>query len=247
MRMTDGVSAQDGRSGTGPGLLARVAGVLLEPRATYLAVADHPRWLGILALTLVLSAAAAYVIFSSPALQAGMLDQQIRAIQVSGGAVSDQQIAGLEVVIGFLGLSYACVTLIAGPVLMALLAGIFMTIFTTLMGGPGTFRQVFAVVAHTGVIPTLSIRLSAAMVAAGVEPTGARPPGANLGIFVPMLEETSFVASLLGTIDLFWLWWLISLGIGLGALYRRSATAIATTLLGLYAAVALLAAMLTSG
>jgi len=245
--MTDVVSAPDRPTGTGPSLPARVVGVLLEPRATYAAVADHPRWLGVLALTLVLSAAAYYVIMSAPVLQDRIVDQQIRAMQATGGAVSDQQIAGLEAIIGYLGLIYACGTLIAGPILVAVFAGILMTIFTTLMGGAGTFRQVFAVVAHSGVITTLAALFSAGMMAAGVEPNGVRPPGANLGIFVPMLEETSFVANLLGTIDLFWLWWLVSLAIGLGALYRRSSTAIATTFIGLYAAVAVLIAMVTSG
>ena len=245
--MTDVVSAPDGRTGTGPSLPARVIGVLLEPRATYTAVADHPRWLGVLALTLALSAAAYYVIMSSPALQDQVIAQQIRALQTSGQAVSDQQVAGIEAFIGYLGFVIACAILIIGPIVPTIIAGLLMTIFTTLMGGLGTFRQVFAVVAHSGVIITCSALFSAGMLAAGVEPTGARAPGANLGLFVPMLEETSFVASLLGAVDLFLLWWLISLAIGLGALYRRSSTGIVVTFVGLYAAVAVLIAMVTSG
>ena len=246
--MTDVVSAPEGRTGTGgPSLLARVFGVLLEPRATYAAVADHPRWLGVLALTLGLSAAASYLMTSSPEFQDQILAQQLRAIQASGGTVSDQQVAGLETFVRYLGVIYVCAILIIGPIFAAIVAGVLMTVFTTLLGGDGTFRQMFAVVAHSGVITTLSTLFSAGMIAAGVPMTGTRPPGANLGVFAPMLEETSYAASLLGAIDLFWLWWLISLAIGLGALYRRSSAAIATTFIGLYVLVALLIAMLTSG
>ncbi len=245
--MTDGISAQEGRSGTGPSLPARVVGVLLEPGATYRAVADHPRWLGVLALTMGLSAAAFYVMMSSSALQDAIIAQQIRAIQAGGGNVTEQQLTGLQAFIGYLGPIYACVILVLGPIVTTIIAGILMTIFTTLLGGQGTFRQVFAVVAHSGVVTTLAALFSAGMMAAGVEPIGIRPPGANLGVFVPMLDEASFAATLLGTIDLFRLWWLISLAIGLGALYRRSSVAIFVTFAGLYAAFALLAAMVSAG
>jgi len=246
--MTDDVSAQEGRSGTGgPGLPARVVGVLLEPGATYRAVADHPRWLGVLALTLGLSAAAFYVMMSSPALQDAIVTQQIRAIQAGGGTVTEQQLTGLRTFIRYLGPIYACVILVLGPVVTTIIAGILMTIFTTLMGGQGTFRQVFAVVAHSGVVSTLSVLFSAGMIALGVEPTGVRPPGASLGVFVPTLDEGSFVASLLGAIDLFRLWWLISLAIGVGALYRRSSVAIFVTFASLYAAFAVLVALVSSG
>ena len=42
-----------------------------------------------------------------------------------------------------------------GPLFAAGIAGIVTGIFTTLMGGNGTFKQVFAVMAHAGFIPAL--------------------------------------------------------------------------------------------
>jgi cadmium resistance protein CadD (predicted permease) len=71
--------------------------------------------------------------------------------------------------------------------------------------------------------------------------------GANLGIFVPMLDEQNFVALFLGSIDLFFVWATISLAIGLGVLYRRRTGPIGTTLLGLYAVFALVFAFFRSG
>ena len=141
---------------------------------------------------------------------------------------------------GFVGLLFM-------PLVGAAIAGIMMWIFTTLMGGNATFTQVFAVMNHAGVVSMLSPLLAAAMIAGGVKPNGIRPPGANLGVFVPMLEETSFVAVMLSSIDLVLVWWLVSLAIGLGVLYKRRTGPIATTFLGLYALIALLIAFVRSG
>jgi hypothetical protein len=51
-----------------------------------------------------------------------------------------------------------------------------------------------------------------------------------------MLEDENPVRMLLGGIDLFVIWWLVSLAIGLSVLYRRRTGPIAWGLLGVYAA-----------
>jgi hypothetical protein len=60
----------------------------------------------------------------------------------------------------------------------------------------------------------------------------------NLGVFAPMLEET-FLGRFLGLVDLFWLWWLFVLAVGLGVLYRRRTQPIYVSLLAVYAVIAL--------
>jgi hypothetical protein len=199
-----------------------------------------------MAITLIIGAACQYVILSSPELQDAIVDQQVRAIDSQGGA-SEEQIAGIERFIGFLPVIYSVATFILGPVFVAAIAGILVGVFTTLMGGQGTFKQMYAVLTHSGVISTLSGVFSAALVLAGVPPTGVRPPGGNLGIFVPMLEDTAFVSVMLRTLDLFLLWWLVVLAIGIGVMYKRRPGGIATTLIGIYVGIALLVAIFTSG
>jgi hypothetical protein len=221
--------------------------VLLSPRETYAAIVARPRWLGVMAITLALSSLAYYVILSSVDMQDAIIDQQVRTVESRGGTVSDQQMAGFERFIGFLPVVYSVGVLFIGPAINAALAGILMLIFTTLMGGSGSFKQVFSVLAHSGIIPALSALFVAGMMAAGVKPIGVRPPGANLSIFLPMLEETSFLAVMLRTIDLFLLWWMVSLAIGLGVLYKRRTGPVATTFIGLYVAIAALIAVFTSG
>jgi hypothetical protein len=230
-----------------PGLVARLVGVLLSPRETFAAIAARPRWLGVMLITMAMSSAAYYVILSSQDMQDAIVDQQVRTMESRGNAVSDEQVANIERFIGYLPVGYAVGIFVLGPLFGAAIAGIVTGIFTTLMGGNGTFKQVFAVMSHAGFIPAISALFIAGMLAAGVKPVGVRPPGANLGVFLPMLEETSFLAVMLRSIDMFLLWWVVVLAIGLGVLYKRRTGPIATTFIGLYVVIALLIAVFTSG
>jgi Yip1 domain len=230
-----------------PGLVARLVGVLLSPRETFAAIAARPRWLGVMLITMAMSSAAYYVILSSQDMQDAIVDQQVRTMESRGNAVSDEQVANIERFIGYLPVGYAVGIFVLGPLFGAAIAGIVTGIFTTLMGGNGTFKQVFAVMSHAGFIPAISALFIAGMLAAGVKPVGVRPPGANLGVFLPMLGETSFLAVMLRSIDMFLLWWMVVLAIGLGVLYKRRTGPIATTFIGLYVVIALLIAVFTSG
>ena len=246
--MTDVASVSDSvQNKPDPGLFARLIGVLFSPRETFAAIIARPRWLAVMIVTLVMSSAAYYVILSSQDMQDAIVDQQVRAMESRGNVVSDQQIANIERFIGYLPVGYAVGIFVLGPLFGAAIAGIVTGIFTTLMGGNGTFKQVFAVMNHAGFIPAISALFIAGMLAVGAKPIGARPPGANLGVFLPMLEDTSFLAVLLRSIDMFLLWWMVVLAIGLGVLYKRRTGPIATTFIGLYIVIALLIATFTSG
>lgn len=246
--MTDVASVSDSvQNKPDPGLFARLIGVLFSPKETFAAIVARPRWLAVMIVTLGMSSAAYYVILSSQDMQDAIVDQQVRAMESRGNVVSDQQIANIERFIGYLPVGYAVGIFVLGPLFGAAIAGIVTGIFTTLMGGNGTFKQVFAVMNHAGFIPAISALFIAGMLAVGAKPIGARPPGANLGVFLPMLEDTSFLAVLLRSIDMFLLWWMVVLAIGLGVLYKRRTGPIATTLIGLYIVIALLIATFTSG
>jgi hypothetical protein len=246
--VTDVASVSDSvQNKPDPGLFARLIGVLFSPKETFAAIVARPRWLAVMVVTLVMSSAAYYVILSSQDMQDAIVDQQVRAMESRGNVVSDQQIANIERFIGYLPVGYAVGIFVLGPLFGAAIAGIVTGIFTTLMGGNGTFKQVFAVMNHAGFIPAISALFIAGMLAVGAKPIGARPPGANLGVFLPMLEDTSFLAVLLRSIDMFLLWWMVVLAIGLGVLYKRRTGPIATTFIGLYIVIALLIATFTSG
>src|SRR5262245_4450629 len=112
-------------------------GVLLSPRETFTAVVAKPRWLGVMVVTLAMTSAGYYLILSSQDMQDAIIDQQVKAIEGRGNAVSDEQLANMERFIGYVPVGYAVGIFVVGPLFGAAIAGIMTGIFTTLMGGNG--------------------------------------------------------------------------------------------------------------
>jgi hypothetical protein len=128
------------------------------------------------------------------------------------------------------------------PIAALAIAGIALAIFNAVLGGDAAFKQVFAVVVHSGVI--LAIGAVFVLPLDYARETLSSPT--TLAVFLPFLEENSVVARFLGSIDLVRAWWFVSLAIGLGVLYRKRTGPIATTLLAVYAAIALVIAAIQS-
>ena len=102
-----------------------------------------------------------------------------------------------------------------------------------------SFSQVLAVVAHASVI--LAIRfLVSAPVSYAREATGG---ATSLGLWFPALDASSFAGRFVGALDVFVLWWVVLLAVGVGVLYGRQSRSLAATFLGVYAGVALLLAV----
>ena len=226
----------------GPGLIARLIGVIFSPRATYQAVVARPRALGALVITVGIMAVTEGVFFTTPVMQEVLMDMQVKTIESFGVNISDQMYDQMEKGIARAAYTTPLSLVIGIPIVAAICAGIIMAIWGMLMGGTGSFRQVYAILAHSGVIFALSV-LFAMPLSYAIH----RMAGANLGVFMPMLEETSFLARFLGAIDLFFVWWCVNVAIGVGVLFKRKTFGIAATFVGLYVAVALVLAIIRSG
>lgn len=243
--MTDTLTPPD-TADRDPGLLSRMVGILLSPRATYAAVAAHPRIVGVLLVTLLATAAVQLGFMSSQTGQEALreaLGQQIRQAQAQGaqgGAASAQNIEQFARIIGY---GSAVASLVLWPLVLAALAGVATGIGNALRGGNATFRHVYAVFAHAGVVLLCGTAFSTGIMSlnrdAAVSPT-------RLAVFVPGLSDTSFWSYFLGVLDLVWIWWIVSLAIGLAVLYKQRTGPLATLLLGLYGTLALLVAVVRS-
>jgi len=128
--------------------------------------------------------------------------------------------------------------IVALPLAAAVIAAIALAVFNALLGGDGTFKQAFAIVAHSGVVLSVAQLFGLPLAYARQTLSSAT----NLGVFAPFLDESSFAARLLGAIDLFIVWWMISLAIGLAVLYRKRTGPIAAGLLVLYVAIGIVIA-----
>jgi len=227
---------QTGESAAAPeakSLPARFVGVLVAPRATYAAVAAHPRWLGIFLTVFVISATASTGLLMTDVGRNAVLDQQMAA-----RPMTQAQIDAMEKIAPYFVYLAPVFQLLGLAIGSLVIAGVAFAVFNAMLGGDATFKQVFAIVAHSGVVlATLSIFTTPlAYVRETLSGT------TNLAVFFPFLDETSFAAKLLGSIDLIVIWWLLSIAIGLGVLYRKRTGPIATTMFALYAAIALVIA-----
>ncbi len=217
-------------------LAARVFGVIRSPRATLAAVASAPRWAGVMVLTFLISSASSAALLQTEVGRLALVDQWERTAAAFGQNVDDRQYAALEDASAN-GPAYAALSsFVSGPVLTFALAGLLLAVFNAALGGAATYWQVLAIAAHAGVI--LALRQVIAAPLNYVRETLSSPMTMN--VFFSMLDEASPLARFFGIIDLFVVWWLAVLAIGLSVLYGRPARRLLLGLVGAYIALAVL-------
>jgi len=220
-------------------LPARVIGIITAPRATFESVVAHPAWFGVLALTLLVVAVGSARSITTEEGQQAALEAQVSQMEAFGQTVSDEQYAAMGQSMRFAPYFAAGGTLVAGPIMALIIAAILFAVFNAAMGGEASFKQLFSVLVHAGVISSLQQLFTGPLNYVRGSVTSAT----NLSVFLPMLDEDSFLASLLATIDIFLVWYVVVLAIGLAVLYRRRTTSIAIALFAVYACIALTVAI----
>jgi hypothetical protein len=223
-------------------LVARFIGVFTAPRDTFASVAASPKWFGMLALTTIIIAIFSALPLMTDAGKQAAIDQQVTQMQSFGMTVNDQMYEQLEKGAGRMPYVTGISVLVVSPIIALIIAGILFAIFNAAMGGEATFKQVFAILAHAGAISAVSTIFS------GIVNyfRGSMGSVANLGALMPMLAENSFAGRLLGMVDIFLIWYIIVLAMGLAVLYRRRTQPIAISLLTVYAAIAIVIALIKS-
>lgn len=223
-------------------LLARFIGVITAPRETFLSIVPVPKWFGMLALTTVMVAFFAALPMTTEAGRQAAIDQQVQSMKSFGFEVTDETYAQMEKTSQMMPYTTGISIFVITPIFAVIIAGILFAIFNAALGGEATFKQVFTVLVHAGAVSALSTVFS------GIVNyfRGGVGSAANLGALLPMLPEDSFVANLLGTVDVFLVWYVVVLAMGLGVLYKRRTQPIAISLLAFYAVVAIVIAIVKS-
>ena len=223
-------------------LPARFIGILLSPKATYQSIVAAPRVFGMLSAVAVLTAFFTALPMTTDAGKQAAIDNQVQQMQSFGFQVNDQMYEQLEKGAGRIPYTTGIGVIVATPIMSLIFAGILFAVFNAALGGEASFKQVFAVYIHSGAIGAVSALLS------GIVNYFAGRVGSvtNLGALLPMLPEKSFGAHLLGTVDIFIIWSVVVLAMGLAVLYKRRTQPIAISLLSVYAVIALGIALLKS-
>jgi hypothetical protein len=222
------------------GVTGRLVGVIVSPRNTFATVAADPRWLGMLVVVTLITTLSWAALLMTESGQQAALDQQESTLESFGVTITDEEYAEMQAAMPTT--AYRRVAMIAGgvPLLTLAVAGILFAVFKSSAGARPSFRQVLAIVAASGAIVALKQLLGAPINYARESLSSPT----NLTVFLPSLDEGTFFARALGLIDLFYVWWLIVLAIGLGILYKRPTGFVAVRLVAVYAVAALSVASL---
>ncbi|HXE79688.1 MAG TPA: YIP1 family protein [Vicinamibacterales bacterium] len=224
------------------GLPSRMIGVLISPAETFRRLIARPRWLDVLLVVTLIPAALWFWFLTTESGQVAFLDQQVRQMESFGQTVTDEAYAGIERSLPYMPYVVGGSTLVFGPIMTLIVAAILFAVFNAGLGGNASFKQVFSFVAHSGVVTMLQVIFTIPL--NYVRESMSSPT--NLFVFFPMLEEGSAIARFLGIIDLFIIWWIAVLAVGLAVLYRRRTMPIFVGLMATYVGFALIVALVMS-
>jgi hypothetical protein len=220
---------------------ARIRGVLRHPRATFEALAAAPRSADVLAITCAAAWVAMTCVLETETGELALLDQLERTVSAFGEPIDEAQYAALQDMSGY-GAAYALVTSLASVPLLAV--GLSAAVFAwgQTRDLTPTYRQVLAVASHASVI--LALRQVIAAPLTYMRETMASP--LTLNMILALSDEGSPLASFAAMIDVFVIWWIAVLAIGMSVLYRRSVARLATAFAGAYLLLAALVALMVA-
>lgn len=202
-----------------------------SPRATLAGAIRSPRSLDLAILIVAISAVCSAGFLLTPVGQLAALDQQVRQLESFGAVITDDTYAELRRVVPYRPIIDAAVIIIGWPILWLCSARLLQWLGNRAGRGQTTFVQVLTVVVHASAI--FAVR---AMIAAPINYARESLGGAtSLSMVMPAFGESTFPARLLGAVDIFVLWWVVLVALGLSLLYQTRTLSIARWLFGAYA------------
>lgn len=225
-------------------VFARFVGIITSPRATFGSVVAHPKVLGMLLLTVAISAVGAALPMTTEAGKQSAIDKQVQTMESFGQQVTDEMYAAFQKGTAMLPYTTAGSMVVMVPLMLAIFSGILFAVYNGALGGEASFKQIYAVMTHAGVVSAVGQLFTGPLNYF----RGSVSSPTNLSALLPMLDDASFMGKLAGMIDLFVIWWILVLAIGLGVLYRRKTQGTAITLFSIYAVIAIgVAAFMSRG
>jgi hypothetical protein len=167
-----------------------------------------------------------------------LLDEWERTALAFGQEVDDAKYEELRRLTTYAAAYAIGAALMNGPVLIFLVAAGVYFLFGRGGASRVSFVQVWAVAVCASV--PLALRQITAALTTFVGESSAS--ATSIGAWFSSLNEASALARFVGALDLFVIWWIVVLAIGVGVLYRRNSRDLALTFLGAYTAFALVLA-----
>jgi hypothetical protein len=215
-----------------------VVGVLMRPRATMAEVTRHPAFLTTWVLVLLAVAVCGGLLLSTGVGRQALVDERVRVTEALGQRVDDAEYVRLQAnppVLVYL--TSGGRLLLTPPITIAVALGLLL--LARIDGVNLSFVTALAIVVHATVV--LALQQVVATPFHYVQESLTSPT--TVAGLLRTFDEGSWPARLFGTIDVFGLWWIALLSIGLGAAAGKSARRYLWRLLAVYLGVAAIVAI----
>lgn len=212
---------------------ARLIGVFFEPGKTFADVAEQPRWVAPILISILIGLALVYAISSHIG-----WEQTIRKTIENNPRTADLTIDQREKAIAT-GVKIASIggwagAILGAPVSVLIIAGILTGLFNALLGTDLKFAQTFAITAYAMLVRGLLAALLILLVY-------IKPPGDfNIQVspfspaaYMNRLETPKWLMSLGASLDLFTIWALILLAIGFSVASKKLSFSKCLTAIGI--------------
>lgn len=196
--------------------MRRVIGVLWHPRRTMNEVASRPAFALVWVAILAVLAVCAFALLSTSVGRQALVDERVRVVEALGGRVDDAAYGALQANPPWLVYLTSGGRLLLTPAI-TLLVAVGLVALAALDGVKVRFVTALAVTVHASVV--LALQQVVATPLHFMRESLTSPT--NIGGLLPMLDEGSLPARWLGSIDVFGLWWVCLLAIGLAAATGR--------------------------
>ena len=226
--------------------MRRVTGVVMHPWATMAEVVRHPVFLTTWVVVLLAVMVCGGLLLSTPVGRQALVDERVRVTEALGQRVDDATYARLQANPPYsIYLTSGGRLLLTPPITVVVAAGLMM--LGRMDGASVSFVQALAIAVHATVI--LALQQIVATPLHYVTESLTSPT--NIAGIVRTFDDGTLLARLFGAIDIFGLWWMWLLSVGLSAAvgtpWRRYLWRLLAVYVGVAAIVAVVFAVLGRG
>ncbi len=188
----------------------RMYGVFFSPKATFADIARRPDWVFPFVIGIVTSVLSGYF------LQDVIWEVTREQMQNNPNISPEQLEQTLQAAETWVRYSSWIMPLITTVLMYVVIAALLLFSGNVLLGGEARFVQVFSVVCWSSLVNVVNSLVNVPL----MRSRGELASATNLTFLAPEAEMQSVTYFLLSQLDLFYLWWVALLGMGLAAVYN---------------------------
>jgi hypothetical protein len=218
-----------------------IVGVLTHPRSTMAALVAAPAFWGTWIFILLVWMACAWALLGTEVGQQALVDERVRVTEVLGGRIDDAAYAALQARPPLTSYVTSGGRLLLTPP-MTVLAALAVAALARSGGRVLNLAAAMAIAVHASVV--LAVQQVVAAPLHYLRESLGSPT--TLASILPGIEDGTWAARVLGVIDVFALWWLWLLAVGVAAATGRPARRYGVRLVAVYMGVAVLMAVVVA-